>query len=75
MEHNVWSDHQIKAADHAKRVALHYKKAAEYYETGQPDKAIHHALQAISHIDYSSRHAHQANRFCFKTMLYDLLEY
>jgi hypothetical protein len=72
---NVWSDHQIKAAEHAERAAMHYKRAAEYYEAGNPEKAIHHALLAIMQINYSSVHARQANEYCFKTMIDDLLEF
>jgi hypothetical protein len=71
---NIWSDHHLKAAEHAQKAALHYKRAAEYFNAGNPDKAIHHALLAITQIDYSSEHAQQANEFCFKTMINDMLE-
>lgn len=72
---NVWSDHHLKAAEHAKKAALHYQRAAECYEAGDPEKAIHHALMAITHIDYSSEHAQQANEFCFRAMINDMLEF
>ena len=72
---NSWSEHHRKAAEHAEKAALHYKEAAEYYEKGNPDKAIHQALLAVSHLDYSSEHAQQANEYCFKTMFNDLLDF
>lgn len=71
---NIWSDHQLKAANHAERAAIHYKRAAEYYDAGNHERAIHHALLAVTHIDYSSEHARQANDFCFTYMMNDLPE-
>lgn len=70
---NSWSEHHIKATKHATRAAIHYKRAADYYEAGNNEKAIHHALLAIAQIDYSSLHAQQANEYCFKTMMNDML--
>lgn len=71
---NVWSDHHLKAAEHVEKAALHYKRAAEYYQAGNPEEAIHHALLAITHIDYSSEYAQLANDYCFKTMMNDMPE-
>ena len=71
---NIWSDQHLKAAEHAEKAALHYKRAAEFYNAGNPEKAIHHALLAITHIDHSSEHAQQANEYCFKTMINDMPE-
>ena len=71
---NAWSEHHLKAAGHAEKAAVHYKWAAEYYEAGNPEKAIHHALLAITHIDYSLEHAQQAKEYCFKIMINDMLE-
>jgi hypothetical protein len=72
---NVWSDHELKAAEYAKWAAVHYKKAAEYNDCGKIEKALHHALLAATNMDYSSLHAKQANDYCFKTMIDDMLEY
>jgi len=75
IEKNIWSEHHVKAAKHANLAAIHYKRAADYFEVGEREKAIHHALLAITQIDYSSQHARQANEFCFKTMMNDMLEF
>ncbi len=71
---NIWSEHHEKAAKHAEWAAMHYRKAADYYKAGNPQKAIHHALLAITQIDYSSQHSQQANEYYFKNMTGDLPE-
>ncbi len=71
---NIWSSHHLKAAEHAQKAAIHFKRAASFYDTGEHEKAIHHALSAINHIDRSSKHAKCANEFCFDSMINDMLE-
>ncbi len=68
---NTWSEQHLKAAKHAQWAAAHYRKAADYYKAGKTEKAIHHALLAITQIDYSSQRAQQAKEYCFKAMLDD----
>ena len=71
---NVWSDHELKAAEYAKRAAMHYQKAAECNDSGNIEKALHYALLAATDMDYSTIHAKQANDYCFKIMINDMLE-
>lgn|GEM_PF-2193854 len=71
---NLWSSHHLKAAEHAQKAAFHFKRAANFYDLGDHEKAIHHALSAITHIDRSSEHAQSANEFCFNSMINDMLE-
>lgn len=70
---NNWSEHNIKAAKHAEWAASHYRRAADYYLAGDTEKAIHHAIMAIMQLDYSSKHAQEANDYCFKTMMNNFL--
>jgi hypothetical protein len=71
---NVWSEHELKAAEYAKRAAMHYQKAAEFNDSGNIEKALHYALLAANDMDTSTIHAKQANDYCFKIMLNDMLE-
>jgi hypothetical protein len=71
---NVWSDHELKAAEYAKRAALNYIKAAEYNDSGNLQQALHYALLAANDMDYSAQHAKYANDYCYKAMLNDMLE-
>jgi hypothetical protein len=71
---NIWSEHQRKAAKHAEWAASHYRRAAKYYLTGDTEKAIHHALMAVTQLDYTSQHARQANEYCFKAMMNNTFE-
>lgn len=71
---NVWSDHELKAAEYAKRAVIHYTKAAEYNDSGNLEKALHYALLAANDMDYSTQHAKYANDYCYKFMINDLLE-
>jgi hypothetical protein len=72
---NDWSYHELKAAEHAKRAELHHKKAAEYNDLGDIKKALYYAFLAASDMDYSTRHALQADDHCITTMINDMLEY
>ena len=72
---NVWTDHELKAAEYAHRAALNYKKAAECNDSGNIERALHHALEAATYMDYSSQHAKQANDYYIKTVIDDMLEY
>ena len=71
---NDWTIHELKAAEYAQRAAFHYKIAAEYHDKGNIEKALHHALLAANNVDNSTIHAKQANDYCFKTLINDLLE-
>ena len=71
---NVWSDHELKAAEYTKRAAMNYTKAAEYNDSGTHEKTLHYALLAANDMDYSTQHAKYANDYCYKSMINDMLE-
>lgn len=72
---NLWSEHELKAADHAKRAATHHKKAAEYNDSGDNEKALYYALLAATDMDYTTQHAKQAIDNGITTIINDMLEY
>jgi len=72
---NVWTDQELKAAEFARRAAMNYKKSAEYHESGDIEKALHHALLAATEIEYSTLHANKATDYYIKTIIDDMLEF
>lgn len=71
---NVWSEHELKAAEFAKLAAIHFEKAAEFNNAGDFEQALHQALLAATNMDHSSMHAKEANDYCFKNMISDIFE-
>ena len=72
---DIFATHHLKAAQHAQKAASHFTRAANFYNTGDYEKAVHHALSAVKHIDWSAEHAQSANEFCFNNMINDMPEY
>jgi hypothetical protein len=71
---NVWSEHELKAADFAKLASIHFQKAAEFNDAGDFEQALHQALLAATDMEYSTLHAKQANDYCFENMIQETLE-
>jgi len=53
-------EHHTTAAEHHENAAHHHREAARHYESGDHEKAGHHAHVAHGHGVHATHHAHEA---------------
>jgi hypothetical protein len=53
-------EHHASAAEHHEHAAHHHREAARHYESGDHEKAGHHAHVAHGHGVHATHHAHEA---------------
>jgi hypothetical protein len=61
------AQHHHNAAEHLTQALFHHKQAQKFHESGQPERAAHHARLAEAHQHYASVYASEANKAYLNT--------